>query len=133
MEVAVRVARHRELGGAGQLAQLPLRDDRDHVEVQPPHRGGDGEAEQPRHDRTRVELVARTHAERDDRLAERDDHDQRVTLGEVPGGETPALAAADVGAEQVEGERERPDRDLETAVEPRGDEQEPDADGRPDS
>ena len=74
-----------------------------------------------------------THAERDDRLAERDDHDQRVPLDEVPGGEVPAPAAADVGAEQVERERERPDGHLEAAVEARGHEQEPHADRRPDS
>ena len=71
--------------------QLPLRDDRDDVEVQPPHRGRDGEAEQPPDDYTGVKVVARPHAERDDRLAERDDHDQRVPLGEVPGGEPPPL------------------------------------------
>ena len=75
--------------------------------------------------------MARPDAERDDRLAERDDHDQRVPLGEVAGGEAPALAASDVGAEQVEPERERPHSHLETTVEAGGQEQEPDANRRP--
>ena len=79
-----------------------------------------------------IELVAGFESERDDRLAERDDHDQRVPLGEMPGRQAPPAAAADVRAEQVDDERDRPDRRLEAAVEAGGDEEEPDADGRPD-
>ena len=59
-------------------------------------------------------------ADRDDRLAERDDHDQPVALGEVAGHELPALGAEEVGPAHVEEQRERPEGALGEAVEERG-------------
>ena len=111
VEVAVRVAGHRELRVPGRLAQPALGDERDDVEVRPPQRRRDGEAEQRGRDDTGVEH-GRADADRHDRLAQGDDHDQAVTLGEVTGGEPPTLATPNVGTEQVQRERERPDGDL---------------------
>ncbi len=67
-------------------------------------------------------------ADRDDRLAERDDHDQAVALGEVRGDEFPALGAEEVGAAHVEQQRQRPERPLGEAVEERGERQQRDRD-----
>ena len=131
VEVAVRVAGHPELCAARRLAEPPLRNQRDHVEVRPPERGGDGEAKQGSGDDAGIERGC-TDPDRHDRLAERDDHDQAVPLGEVAGREPPALAAAHVRAEQVDRERKRPHRDLRPAVEAGRDEEQRDADRRAD-
>ena len=56
-------------------------------------------------------------ADRDDRLAEGDDDDQPVALGEVAGHELPALGAEDVRPAHVEHQGERPERALRQAVE----------------
>ena len=71
--------------------------------------------------------MARTETEGNDRLAERDDHDQGVALGEVPGRQMPALAAADVRAEHVDHERKYPHGQLRGPVQRGGDEEESDA------
>ena len=66
--------------------------------------------------------------DRDDRLAEGDDDDQPVTLGEVAGNELPALGAEEVGPAHVEGRASDPHARLRRAVEERGADQQPDAD-----
>ncbi len=58
-------------------------------------------------------------ADRDDRLAEGDDHDQPVALGEMARDQFPAFGAEEVGPGHVEEEGERPERPLGEAVEER--------------
>ena len=48
-------------------------------------------------------------ADRDDRLAERDDDDRAVALGEVAGNELPAVGAEQEGSADVEHHRDAPD------------------------
>ena len=62
------------------------------------------------------------------RLAEGDDHDQPVALGEVAGDELPALGAEEVGAGHVEEDRQRPERPLGEAVEEGGEDEDADGD-----
>ena len=76
----------------------------------------------------KVEGAGGADPDRDDRLPEGDDHDQAVTLGEVPGHQAPALAAEEVGAGHVEEEGERPERALGDAVEERRGGEQADAD-----
>jgi len=64
------------------LAKLPLGDGRDDVEVDPPERRDDRDAQQCRDDDSGSEPAC-ADAEGDDRLAEGDDDDQAVTLCEV--------------------------------------------------
>ncbi len=68
-------------------------------------------------------------ADRDDRLAEGDDHDQAVALGEVAGDQFPAFGAEEVGPGHVEEEGKRPERALGEAVEQRRRGQQRDGDG----
>ena len=82
--------------------------------------------------RRRRHVVTRADADRDDRLAQRDDHDQAVTLGEVGRLKAPALRVDEQRAGHVERDRERPQRALERAVGERGGEQQAAADGRAD-
>ena len=56
---------------------------RDDVEVGPPERGDGGDPEHRRDHLAGFELEAGARTDRDDRLAEGDDHDQAVPLGEV--------------------------------------------------
>ena len=67
-------------------------------------------------------------ADRDDRLAEGDDHDQAVALGEVRRHQFPAFRAEEVGPAHVEEEGQRPERPLGEAVEERGQGQQRDRD-----
>ena len=67
-------------------------------------------------------------ADGDDRLAEGDDDDQAMPLGEVAGDELPALGAEEVRPTHVEQQREGPQRSLREAIEGRGADQEPHAD-----
>ncbi len=66
--------------------------------------------------------------DRDDRLAEGDDDDQPVALGEVVGDELPSLGAEEVGLGHVETERDRPQRSLLDPVELGGDDEQAGAD-----
>ncbi len=57
----------------------------------------------------RVDVLAAAGADRDDRLAERDQHDQPEALGEVARHEPPAVEAEELRAAHVEHQREQPD------------------------
>ena len=84
MEVAVVVAC--ELGALHALRcrESTVRADGVDVEVRPPERGDDDDAEDGgRDDAGRERHSRRADADRNDRLAEGDDHDQIVTFGEV--------------------------------------------------
>ena len=121
VHVGERVARDRHLLGRRCGAQAPFRDDRHHVEVRPPERGDHGHAEQRADYHRRCRGDARgPHPQRNHRLAERDDDDQRVTLGEVAGLNPPALRAAQGHAAIVGGERRDPADRLGRPVERAG-------------
>ena len=132
MEVAVRVARHAELRLPDRVSQPPLGDERNHVEVRPPERARDGDAEQRRGDDAHGQRDAlRADPERDDRLAQGDEDDERVALGEVRGRHVPAADAEHERAAVVEGDREDPEEPLQPAVLRRGRDEEPGADEGP--
>ena len=76
------------------LAKLPLGDGRDDVEVDPPERRDDRDAQQCRDDDSGSEPAC-ADAEGDDRLAEGDDDDQAVTFCEVGRIDAPVLRAAE--------------------------------------
>ena len=73
-----------------------------------PERGGGDDAG--------VDACPGADADRDDRLAERDDDDQPVALGEVAWHQLPALRAEQHRPAHVERERERPQRALRRPV-----------------
>ena len=132
-EVQVRV------GVAGHLVSLapyggggepPLGHERDDVEVQPPERRGQHHAERRRGDDARVDMSVRADSDRHDRLAERDQEDEAVALGEVPGHELPPVGAEEVRPSHVQQEREGPEAALEPAVRERGAEEQPDSERR---
>ena len=62
----------------------------------------------------------RPDADGDDRLAERDDHDQPVALGEVAGDELPAFGSEEVGPAHVQQQGQRPEGSLQGAARERG-------------
>ena len=78
----------------------------------------------------KLECPRRPDPDRDDRLAEGDDHDQAVALGEVLGNQFPARRRDQVGPTQVEEQHESPESPLGEAVEKRGDDQQRDGDRR---
>ena len=98
------------LAPSARFRQAPRRDDRGDVEVDPPQRRRDHDPEQRRDDDAGVDRRLRADADRDDRLAQRDDHDRAVALGEVPGHELPAVGAEQERAARVEQQREAPQR-----------------------
>ena len=117
VEVAVRVAGEGRLLGPRRPPELLLDHDRDPVEVRPPERGRDGHPEDCRRDHTRRERnPRRSDSEGDDRLADGDDHDQAVPLGEVAGREAPSLPTAHDHAEVVDRERGDPQSDLDLVI-----------------
>ena len=78
-----------------QLHEPPPREDRGHVEVEPPQRRDDDEPERGRHELSGAQLEAGADADCDDRLAERDQDDQPVPFCEVLGRDSPAATHAD--------------------------------------
>ena len=90
VEVAVGVQREPVQLEARRLYEPPPREDRGHVEVEPPERRDDDDSERRRHEYSRIQLEAGAEADGDDRLAERDQDDQPVPLGEVLGRDPPA-------------------------------------------
>jgi hypothetical protein len=71
----------------------------------------------------RVELALEPRPDRDDRLAERDDHDQGEPLGEVSRRDAEPAHAEDVRAGEVDRQRDQPDGRLRGPVEERGGDQ----------
>ena len=91
----------------------------DHVEVEPPERGRRSPSRAWRRSTTpRSTTSLGAHADRDDRLAERDDHDQPVALGEMCWHQLPALGAEQERAAHVERERDHPERALHPSRRP---------------
>ena len=127
-----RHVRERERG-AGQpgpgldrlVGQRPLADQCADVEVGPPHRRRQHQAERGGdQDRPGDRELGDADADRHDRLAQRDDHDQAVPLGEVAGGgQPPPGRAAEPGADVVGDDRQRPERGLGVALGLRRDDQ----------
>ena len=121
VQVGERVARDAHLLGAaarcaaGARRQARRSRSRPTTSPRPPPRRA------ARADDPRVELEAgRADPERDDRLAERDDDDQAVALGEVAGDDAPALGAAGDEAAVVDDQRADPAQRLRGAVERTG-------------
>ena len=111
VQVGVGVAGHLVLDAPDlRLLQTPGGDQGDDVEVDPPLRGGQADPERRRRGDPGVDPDLGADPDGDDRLPERDQDDQPVALGEVPGLELPALRAEEVGPCDVEHERQRPDR-----------------------
>jgi len=107
------------------------REDRGHVEVEPPERRDDHDSERRRHDHSRIQLEAGADTDGDDRLAERDQNDQPVSLREVLGRDPPAAPDADHDrAEVVDRERDEPDCDALAPLEEAGDHEQGGAEDR---
>ena len=129
VEVAVGVQREPVQLEAPRLDEPSPREDRGHVEVEPPERRDDHDPERRPDDDPGLEDEPRTDADRDDRLAERDQDDQAVSLGEVLRRDPPASSDADHdGPEVVDRQRDDPDGDARIAVEEARDDEERGAD-----
>src|SRR5580704_14106432 len=115
------------LATAGSACEATLGGDRDDVEVEPPERGGDGDTEQRGGDDAGVEVDLGADAECDDGLAESDDDDRAVALGEVPGDELPAVGAEQIGPTGVEHDGKHPEDALRNSADEGGGEQQGDA------
>ena len=119
-EVEIRIGVARDLvslPALGGARQPPRRHQRHHVEVQPPHGGRDDDAEHGRGDDTGVHAGLGTDADGHDGLAERDDHDQAVALGEVRRHQLPSLGAEEVRLGHVQHQGQSPQGALQRAVE----------------
>ena len=95
VEIAVRVQGEPVQLNAARLPEPRPREDRGDIEVEPPERRHDDDSEHRRGDYPRVQLEAGADADRDDRLAERDQDDQPVSLGEVLGRDLPPTTDAE--------------------------------------
>jgi hypothetical protein len=121
VEVAVGVQREPVQLEARRLHEPPPREDRSHVEVEPPERRHNNDSERRRHDDSRIQLEAGAEADGDDRLAKRDQNDQPVPFGEVLRRDPPAAPDADHDrAEVVDRKRDEPDSDALAPVEESG-------------
>src|SRR4029453_6382494 len=85
VEIAVRVAREPCLLDTGRLPEPRPREDRGHVEVEPPERRDDDDREPRGDDDSRRQLEAGTDAARNDRLAQGDEEDKTGRLPARPG------------------------------------------------
>ena len=106
--------------------------ERGDVEVRPPERARNRDAEDRGDDDTTVDPGFSSHADRHDRLAQGDDHDQAVAFGEVACDEPPTAGVDEQRAGHVEHERSRPHRAPRLPVEERADDQDADPDRRAD-
>ncbi len=107
------------------------RDDCGYVEVQPPERRDDRDPERCRDEHSRVQVEAGAEADGDDRLTERDQDDQPVSLREVLGRDPPAASHTDHGrAEVVDRQSKEPDGDAFVPVEEAGDDEQGGAEDR---
>ena len=96
VQVRVGVARHLVLLAADRRAlQPPRRDQGDDVEYIHHMRRREPDADHGGHALADAERLPDADPDRDDRLAQGDDHDQAVALGEVAGHELPALEPRD--------------------------------------
>jgi hypothetical protein len=100
----------------GRVDQSPRGHKRDDVEVQPPQAGDQDDADDGGGRDAGVDDVLGPGADRDDGLAQRNEHDQAVALGEVVGDQAPALAVDEERAAHVECQRQHPQHALQRAV-----------------
>ena len=123
MQVGIDIARKCDALDAAPVSQQLLGADREEVEVRQPERRRDHEPEHGGSDHAGAESgAAFPKADGDQGLADRDDHDQPVTLDEVRGLHAPAAHPTEQRPEQADGERGQPEQRLESALdEPRGD------------
>ena len=103
--------------------------ERHEVEVERPQCRGNRDSQHRGRDHPGVDPVLGADADRHDRLAERDDDDQAVALGEVTGLELPAPRPEQRRATHVDGERGDPEGPLDDAVGGRGEQQQAHGDG----
>ena len=83
VEVAVGVQGEPVQLDALRLHEPPPREDRGYVEVEPPERRDDDDCERGGQQHSRIQLEAGAEADGDNRLAEGDQDDEPVPLGEV--------------------------------------------------
>src|SRR6266496_1705315 len=95
MEVAVGVAGESRALHTACLSKPRSGKDRGHIEVEPPQRRDDDDPKRGSNDHTSHELQAGTDADSNDRLAERDQDNQAVTLGEVLRRDPPSFSEAE--------------------------------------
>ena len=126
MQVGVDIARKGGALGAASVGEQLLAADREEVEVRQPERGRDHEPEHRGDDHAGADSAGSlAEADGDQGLADRDDHDQPVTLDEVRRLHAPAAAShRRSGPKKADGERGQPEDRLEPAVdEPRDDDE----------
>ncbi len=98
-------------------ASKSLHAGREEVEIRQPERRRDDKTEHRRENHTAAEAGApRTEPDRDQRLADRDDQNQAVTLGEVRGMNTPAARTDQNRAEERHQQADQPQHRPEPAV-----------------
>ena len=94
VQIGVRVSRQGDTLLAATVHQQPLHPDREEIEIRQPERCRDQNSKHRRNDHlTSKPSAPGAQPDRDERLAERDDQNQAVPLGEVPGVDTPAAHA----------------------------------------
>ena len=116
------------LGRAGQASR---RDQRYDVEVDPPQGGRQGDSQHRGRNDARGQVRRGASSDGDDRLAQGDDDDQPVALGEMRRDEPPALRSEQERLAHAEQERQRPYRRLRESVEERRAHEQADPEGRP--
>ena len=123
MKVGVGVACQGDAFDALSFGEDLSEADREEVEVRDPERCGDGQAEQCGDDGRGGEGgLPGAEADRDQRLAERDDDDQAMALDEVRGLEPPTLQFFEQGAEHADRQRRQPEQWSEVTGDECGDE-----------
>ena len=112
------------------LSEPPLGDQGHHVEVGPPERGRERDAQDRGGENRGGQVELRTDAERHDGLAEGEDDDEAVALREVRGDESPAFDAEHRRSAEVQDHRHDPQHVLGRAADDGPDHQETDRDRR---
>jgi hypothetical protein len=112
--------------------QATFRHQRHDVEVNPPHRGGESDTQDSSSDHAGAQVDVGADPEGYDRLAEREDYDQVVPLGEMGRDESPPGEAEQRRPAPVERYREYPQPSLLEAVEERRRHEQSDTDRRAD-
>ena len=122
MQVGVDIASQRGAFGAASVGQHLLGADREEVEVREPERGRDRKPEHGGDDHAGADSAGSlAKPDGDQGLADRDDHDQPMTLGEVRRLHTPAVRPKNEWHEVGDDERGQPEDRLEPAVDEPGD------------
>src|SRR5689334_24931719 len=102
MRIGVRIARERDPLRTLTRDKKPLHTSRGEVEVRKPKRRSDKKTEHNRDHHSRAKTrVPRSEADRAERFADRDDHDQVVTLSEVRRLDAPAAQTHEHRADEA--------------------------------